>query len=293
MPLDTGWPEDQRLAFEAELQQVVQSVKDDSEAPRWHVLCEIDRGQPRPPKQNGAWKEYVREALLSENAPGRLQLMAEGERVGDGVVVEYFPASNDGSLPFANQGGAYFVVGSASTRILEEVHAKALKVRQSERAQGYLCWWLVLDDEVVIVHGALRLKSGGTFGMPSRLASTLTSGTRSSSSAGAPANAPPCTRGRARRNLAKGRDWDSDRVKRPFERPFDASDAYLETRPLRGARTALRWWSNPALPALRHRPGRSVHGSVRPGTAACQRVKPGNNTCAKRVGTALDVRIAG
>ena len=155
MPLETGWPEDQRLAFEAELQQVVQSVKDDLEAPRWHVLCEIDERQPRPPRRNGEWKERVREALLSGSAPGRLQLMSECERVGEGVVVEHFPASNDGSLPLANQGGACFVVGSASTRILEEVHAKAVKVRQSERAREYPHWWLILDDDVVIVHGRL------------------------------------------------------------------------------------------------------------------------------------------
>ncbi len=35
------------------------------------------------------------------------------------------------------------------------MHAKAVKVRQSERAQEYSDWWLILDDEVVIVHRAL------------------------------------------------------------------------------------------------------------------------------------------
>ena len=158
MSLDTGWPENQRLAFEAELQRVVQSVKDDPEAPRWHVFCKIDVRQPRPPKRHGEWKKHVREALLSGSAPGSLQLMAEGERIGKGVVVEYSPASNDGSLPFANQLNAYFVVSSASTRILEEVRAKALKVRQSERAQRYPCWWLVLDDDIVIAHEGLTTK---------------------------------------------------------------------------------------------------------------------------------------
>lgn len=156
MPLDSGWPEDQRIAFESELRQVVQSVKDDPEATRWHVLCHIDYRQPRPPKRNGHWKERVREALMSGSAAGKLQLMGESERVGKGVVVKHFPASNDGSLPFANQGGAHLVVGSASTRILEEVHAKAVKVRQSERAQEYSNWWLILDDEVVIVHKVLN-----------------------------------------------------------------------------------------------------------------------------------------
>lgn len=158
MPLNTGWPEDQRLAFEAELRRVVQSVKDVSEAPRWHVLCKIDRRQPKPPKRHGEWKEHVREALLSGSAPGRLQLMAEGERIGKGVVMEYFPASNDGSLPIADQENAYFVVSSASTRILEEVRAKAFKVRQSERARRYPCWWLVLDDEIVIEYKGITTK---------------------------------------------------------------------------------------------------------------------------------------
>lgn len=155
MPVETGWPRDQRLAFEAELQEVVQSVKDDPQAPRWHVLCEIDERQPRPPRRHGEWRERVRTALLSRSAAGRLQLMAEDERVGRGVVVVHLSASNDGSLPFANQGGGYYVVGSASTRILEEVHGKALKVRQSKRGQEYAHWWLILDDEVVIVHGGL------------------------------------------------------------------------------------------------------------------------------------------
>ena len=51
----------------------------------------------------------------------------------------------------------------------------------------------------------------------------------------------------------------------------------FETRPLRGARAALPWWSNPALPALRHLPGRSVDGSMRPKSAVCQRASAGNN----------------
>ena len=155
MPLNTGWPEEQRVAFEEELQQVVRSVKDNPEAPRWHVLCFADERQPRPPKRNGDWKEQVRDALLRESSGGELQLMSESKRVGEGVVVKYLPAGNDGSLPFVNQGGAYSLMGSASARILEEVHAKAVKVRQSERAQRYSHWWLILDDEVVNVPNML------------------------------------------------------------------------------------------------------------------------------------------
>ena len=155
MPLDDGWSEHRRIAFEKELCRVVQSVKDDPHAPRWHVTCRIDPRQPRPPRRNGDWRERLREALSNGSAPGSLQLMAESERVREGVVVDYFPASNDGSLPAANQLGGYSVVGAGSTRILDEVRAKALKVGRSRRAREHADWWLVLDDDVVIVHGQL------------------------------------------------------------------------------------------------------------------------------------------
>ena len=147
LPLGTGMAADRRIAFEAVLQEIVQAVKDDPEAPRWHVLCYVDDKQSRPPR--------LREALLGGSGPGRLQLMAESERVGEGVVVEYWPASNDGSLPFVNQLGAYWVVGTASTRIVEQVCVKAAKVRRSARARAYSDWWLILHDEVVVDPDAL------------------------------------------------------------------------------------------------------------------------------------------
>lgn len=158
LPLRMGWREDQRLGFQAALRRVVRSVKDDPKAPRLHVLCDIDARQPGPPKPSGDWKERVKDVLLRASGRGELQLMAEGERVGRGVVVKYIPASNDGSLPVANQGGVYLVVGSALTRVLEEVQKKAVKVRRSEHAREYANWWLILDDEVVIDYGGLTVE---------------------------------------------------------------------------------------------------------------------------------------
>lgn len=155
MPLGMGWPEKRRRAFQTELQQVVQSVKDDPKAPRLHVLCTTDPRQPEPPKRNGAWKGRLRAALLAATGAGALQLMAEGERVGRGVVVKWLPASNEGSLPLVNHGGGYLVVATAAARIAEEVAAKAVKVQRSERARAYSNWWLILEDEVVLHHAGL------------------------------------------------------------------------------------------------------------------------------------------
>lgn len=157
MSLQTGWPESHRIAFERALCDVVQVVKSDPKAPRWHVLCEYDPRHPKPPKPKGEWRQYVRDALMMPSGGGRLQLMEAEEQVGDGVVVEYLPAGNDGSLPFVNESGAYFVVGAASERIAEEVRKKAAKVRSSPRARELQAqWWLILEDEVVLVHSGLH-----------------------------------------------------------------------------------------------------------------------------------------
>ena len=157
MSLESGWPEKYRIAFERELRAVVQSVKEDPRAPRWHVLCSYDPRQPRPPRRNGDWRRRIRTALWNSGSRGKLQLIDESSRVGSGVVVEYLPAGNDGSLPLVNEVGAYLVAGAASERIAEEVRKKAGKVRSSPAARGFRGqWWLVLDDDVVRFHSELN-----------------------------------------------------------------------------------------------------------------------------------------
>ena len=134
MPLESGWSEKYRIAFERELSEVVQSVKDDPRAPRWHVLCSYDPRQPKPPRRKGGWRRCLKRALTSPGSGGKLQLIEERWRVGAGVVVKYFPAGNDGSLPVVNEAGAYLIVGTASERIVEEIRKKAAKIRNSPSA---------------------------------------------------------------------------------------------------------------------------------------------------------------
>ena len=152
----SGWPEKYRIAFERELRAVVQSVKDDPRAPRWHVLCSYDPCQPKPPNRNGDWKRRLRTALMRSGGGGKIQLIEESLRVGDGVVVEYLAAGNEGSLPFVSEDSGYGMASAASQRIAEEVRRKAAKVRSSPIACNFGGqWWLALDDEVVRLHSAL------------------------------------------------------------------------------------------------------------------------------------------
>ena len=150
-----GWPREQRVAFERELEAVVDSVKNERGAPRWHVHCEYDPSERRPPKPKGEWAERVLNALRRPGAGGEIQLLPDTSRVGRGVVVEYLSASNDGSFSGVNEDTGIFVAGTASARIASCVGQKAQKVRKGTRARSYSRWWLLLEDEVVIVHNAL------------------------------------------------------------------------------------------------------------------------------------------
>ena len=150
-----GWPREQRVAFERALGAVVDSVRNERGAPRWHVRCEYDPSERRPPRPRGEWVERVRDALRRPGAGGEIQLVPDASRVGRGVVVQYFPAGNDGSFSGVSEDMGIFVAGTASTRIAACVGEKARKVRNGARARSYSRWWLLLEDEVVIVHDAL------------------------------------------------------------------------------------------------------------------------------------------
>ena len=150
-----GWPREQRVAFERELEAVVDSVRNERGAPRWHVRCEYDPSERRPPKPRGEWVERVFNELRRPSAGGKIQLLPDTSRVGRGVVVEYLPASNDGGFSGVNEDMGIFVAGTASARIASCVGQKAQKVLKGTRARSYSQWWLLLEDEVVIFHNVL------------------------------------------------------------------------------------------------------------------------------------------
>ena len=150
-----GWQPKQRKAFERNLESVIQSVKNESGAPRWHVFYQYDPTEPRPPRPRGEWMELVRETLRTPGPGGVIQLVPNTSRKGRGVRVTYTPASNDGSFSCLREDIGIIGTGTASTRIAACVTEKARKVRAGRRAQGYANWWLVLVEEVVLVHAGL------------------------------------------------------------------------------------------------------------------------------------------
>lgn len=150
-----GWPPEQRIAFERNLEAVIQSLKDEPCTPRWHVRCEYDPEEPRPPKPNGKWVGEVRDALRKPGPGGQLQLIPRTARVGRGIRVKYMPAGNNGGFSGVEEDIGIWPGGTASTRIAACVTEKARKVQNGRRAQEYARWWLVLVEEVVHSHAWL------------------------------------------------------------------------------------------------------------------------------------------
>ena len=72
-----GWLRTRRVAFERELKDVVQSVRNEPRAPRWHVRCNYDPREPRPPSKKGNWVRVVRDKLRKSSVRGEIQLAPE------------------------------------------------------------------------------------------------------------------------------------------------------------------------------------------------------------------------
>ena len=150
-----GWPEHQRIAFECALAAVIKMVAKEKGAPKWHSWCEYDPSMPRPPKASGAWREVVKESLRTPGPDGAVQLIPDGSRVGRGVVLWYTRAGNAGGFAGVREDMGIRPAGAVADRIVDVVAIKAQKVRNGARAHSFTRWWLVLDEEIVIVHPIL------------------------------------------------------------------------------------------------------------------------------------------
>ena len=150
-----GWPERHRIAFERALAAVVEMIAREKEAPRWHVWCEYDPKMKGPPQTNGAWREVVEKSLRTPGLGGEVQLIPEKLKVGRGIVLGYMPASNAGSFAGVQSDMGIRPAGAVLDCIADVVAMKAQKVRNGTRAQSFTNWWLVVDEEIVIVHPVL------------------------------------------------------------------------------------------------------------------------------------------
>ncbi|MCE2485179.1 MAG: hypothetical protein J4F42_06675 [Desulfurellaceae bacterium] len=146
-----GWSRTKKHAFERALKRLIEEVSKEENAPRWHSFCEYDPREPRPPsKSDKEWKEKARKALRTRGGGREIQLLSLERIRGRGVILQLWPASNEGSFAEVSEDTGSLIVSVLSERIAAGVEEKTKKVRQGKRAKEYKQWWLVFDDEVLI-----------------------------------------------------------------------------------------------------------------------------------------------
>ena len=144
-----GWGKTREEAFARELRRLIEEESKER-GQKWYASCEYDRREPRPPsKEDGAWKERVRDALGSPSG-GEFQLLAEEDMRGRGVVLELVPVTNEGFFAGVSTDEGCAVEAALTEQVVAGVREKVKKIRKGKRAACYRQWWLVFDDEIGI-----------------------------------------------------------------------------------------------------------------------------------------------
>ena len=148
-----GWRETERIAFESALRDTIRGYYEENpDAPQWHIVCEFDPQEDGPPKLHTKRGHRARDRVaeaLSGNLSTPLQLLPESRRRGRGVTLDLWPTSGEWWLgPVGSDEGGYLPLAD---RVADVVADKTEKVANGRRASRYDRWWLVLDDEVLIV----------------------------------------------------------------------------------------------------------------------------------------------
>lgn len=148
----TGWPRNKRMAFEKELKCLIEEVAQEKDAPRWHTCCEYDPKETQLPRPECmAWKEKVRKALRTKGTGEEIELLSPKIRRGRGVRLTLKPANNEGSFVGASVDEGDLVAQTLGDRVVACVKEKTNKVQRGNRSHRHLLWWLVFDDEILLV----------------------------------------------------------------------------------------------------------------------------------------------
>lgn len=151
LPLAAGWKKDVEIAFERELEQLIEEVVGYPGSPRWHSWCEYDSRDRCPSRPEAeAWKQRAREALLTEGPGGEFQLLPQERLVGRGIVLGLLPAGNQGSFIGVSEDEGYMIESALEDQLSRWIDKKSAKVRKVNRTNEHCRWWLVFDDEIVV-----------------------------------------------------------------------------------------------------------------------------------------------
>ena len=93
----------------------------------------------------------MREALRSKESMVEIQLLPTEDMRGRGIVLSLLRANNERGFSELSEDEGMILEPVLAKRIMACVEEKSEKMRKGLRVQQYDRWWLVLDDEVLIV----------------------------------------------------------------------------------------------------------------------------------------------
>ena len=160
-----GWPRAMEIGIENKLCELVEKVSREHGSPlAWHVLCEYAPEQPRRTMRTGKWANRALEILRSAASAAPVQLMDrrllakdKTRDYGWGVFLDVIaaPAKENSALVQVSIGQGDLVnkavIKNASSAIKHKVKKLRDSIARGERSQLYDNWWLVFDDELVMV----------------------------------------------------------------------------------------------------------------------------------------------
>ena len=155
-----GWDKKTEIAFEKELRTLIKEVSNDPGNPRWHSWCQYDSRDRCPSRsQTAAWKERARKALLTRGPGGEFQLLSAKQLAGRGIVLELYPAGNEGSFSGVSGDEGHIIEGTLVDRVVDWIDKKSSKVTKVKPIDEDRHWWLVFDDEIVMAPAGILGKS--------------------------------------------------------------------------------------------------------------------------------------
>ena len=159
-----GWPRAVEMGIEDKLCELVEQVSREHGSPlAWQVWCEYAPEQPRRTMRAGKWKNRALGILRSAASAAPVlrtdRLLAEEKTrdYGWGVFLEVIaaPAKQNSGLVQVSIGQGDLVnkavIENASSAIERKVKKLRDSIARGERSQLYENWWLVFDDELVMV----------------------------------------------------------------------------------------------------------------------------------------------
>ena len=148
---DVGWGKTTEMAFERELRNLIEEIASDSSNPRWHSWCKYDSRDRCPSRsESRAWKDRARKAMRTEGPGGEFQLLSPSQLNGGGIVLDLYPAGNQGSFNGVSEDEGYMIEATAVNQLVDWIDRKSSKVRRVNPINGSCLWWLVFDDEIVV-----------------------------------------------------------------------------------------------------------------------------------------------